>query len=160
MQISCDRLHFLGIVKVGMYKYKRLPCPNPEDAKQSAAAIAISNLPVSWYRVVSSLNLGNGRQLWCASAPTMQGAKMPLLPYPMCPAGPYAYLMMPYPAMFPSPPPGGYPSSPAGPPGQYSHYGLRPSPPHQPARFTSPQFVPLQVRAVTIQLVCECFTVY
>ena len=38
----------IGIVKVGTYKYKGLPCPNPEDAKQSAAAIAISNLPVSW----------------------------------------------------------------------------------------------------------------
>ena len=41
----------IGIVKVGAYKCKGLPCPNPEDAKQSAAAIAISNLPVSWYRV-------------------------------------------------------------------------------------------------------------
>ena len=38
----------IGIVKVGTYKYKGLPCPNPEDAKQSAAAIAISNLPVCW----------------------------------------------------------------------------------------------------------------
>ena len=45
----------IGIVKVGAYKYKGLPCPNPEDAKQSAAAIAISNLPVSWYRVAISL---------------------------------------------------------------------------------------------------------
>ena len=143
-----------------MYKYKGLPCPNPEDAKQSAAAIAISNLPVSWYRVVSSLNLGKGRQLCCAFAPTMQGAKMSLLPYPIYPAGPYVYPMMPYPAMFPLPTPGGYPSSPAGPPGHYSPYGPRPSPLHHPARFTSPQFVPLQVRAVALQLVCECFTVY
>ena len=38
----------IGIVKGGTYKYKGLPCPNPEDAKQSAAAIAISNLPVRW----------------------------------------------------------------------------------------------------------------
>ena len=83
-----------------MYKYKGLPCPNPEDAKQSAAAIAISNLPVSWYRVVSSLNLGKGRQLCCAFAPTMQGAKMSLLPYPMYPAGPYVYPMMPYQSCF------------------------------------------------------------
>ena len=141
-----------------MYKYKGLPCPNPEDAKQSAAAITISNLPVKG--LSGSLNLGKGHQLCCAFAPTMQGAKMPLLPYPMYPAGHYAYPMMPYPAMFPSPPPGGYPRSPAGPPRQYSPYGLRPSPLHHPARFTSPQFVPLQVRAVTMQLVCECFTVY
>ena len=38
----------IGIVKIGTYKYKGLPCANPEDAKQSAAAIAITNLPVSW----------------------------------------------------------------------------------------------------------------
>ena len=37
----------IGIVKVGTFMYKGLPCPNPDDAKQSAAAIAISNLPVS-----------------------------------------------------------------------------------------------------------------
>lgn len=38
---------FVGMVEVGKMKFKGALCPNAEDAKQSAAAVANSNLSVS-----------------------------------------------------------------------------------------------------------------
>ena len=75
-----------------------------------------------------------------------QGAKMPLLPYPMYPPGPYSYPMMQYPPMFP-PPPRGFNVPPTGP--RYHPPGHRSSTPPQPARFSTPSFVPLQVSVVS-----------
>ena len=38
---------FVGLVEVGNMKFKGVPCPTLEDAKQSAAAVANSNWTVS-----------------------------------------------------------------------------------------------------------------
>ena len=40
---------FVGVAEVGKMKYKGAPCSSPEDAKQSAAAVANSHIPVSHF---------------------------------------------------------------------------------------------------------------
>ena len=150
----------IGIVKVGTFMYKGLPCPNPDDAKQSAAAIAISNLPVSscdfgFARTfIISLSVSVSLSLSYTHTHThtlIQGAKMPLLPYPMYPTGPYSYPMM-YPPMF-QPPPGSFNTPPPGGHGQYYPPGQKPLAPTQSSRFNRPSssFVPLQVKPVIMK---------
>lgn len=45
---------FVGMVEVGKMKFKGALCPNAEDAKQSAAAVANSNLSVSCIKLFTT----------------------------------------------------------------------------------------------------------
>ena len=43
---------FVGVAEVGKMKYKGAPCSSAEDAKQSAAAVANSHIPVSHFKPI------------------------------------------------------------------------------------------------------------